>query len=178
MHVDVGQVLDRLRAAGQQTASGRYLVACATVQFWADLLAVCKLIDSSKVRAVEQIEAALRRAEIEADHAAQALLGQVTAEAPPSHCAASVWVPVSGDSPPELLSKPLHLPMPECCGYDLADLDVIADDGERLTAEVGVDRPVLIVGIRTGGAYLAPLWKGVLTRLGVTDAHWCTVRPR
>jgi hypothetical protein len=177
MHIDVGQVLDRLRAAAEQTTLSRYLVACATVQFWADLVAVCGRADAAKAEA-EPIEAELRRAEVDADQAAQALFGDVRVESPPTDGAASVCIPLSDHSPPELLSKPLYVPMPECCGYDLADLDLIAGDGERLTEQIGVGRPVLIVGIRTGGAYLAPLWKAVLKRLGVADAHWCTVRPQ
>ncbi|AZF21563.1 hypothetical protein C4J91_2813 [Pseudomonas sp. R3-52-08] len=68
--------------------------------------------------------------------------------------------------------------MPECCGYDLADLELIAGDVDRLIAQVRLDRAFLIVGIRTGGTYLAPLWKAVLSGLGIADVHWCTVRPR
>ena len=177
MCIDVGQVLDRLRAAAAQTTLGRYFVACATVQFWADLVAICELADSTNAEAA-LLEAELRWAEVDADYAAQALLGQVPAKSAPTDGPASVWVPLSVHSPPELLTKPLHLPMPECCGYDLADLDLIAGDGKRLIEEVGIGRPVLIVGIRTGGAYLAPLWKAVLQRHGVADTHWCTVRPQ
>ena len=176
MRIDIGQMLGRLCAAAEQTPLSRYLVACATVQFWADLVAACELADPAKAEA-EPIEVELRRAEVDADRAAEALLGHVRVESPPTDGAASVCVPLSAYSPPELLSKLLHLPMPECCGYDLADLDLIAGDGERLTDEVGIGRPFLIVGIRTGGAYLAPLWKAVLKRLGVADAHWCTARP-
>jgi hypothetical protein len=177
MCIDVGQVLGRLRAAAERTTWSRYFVACATVQFWADLVAACELADSTKAQ-VAPIEAGLLRAEVDADQAAQALLGHVPLEPAPNDGAAAVCVPLSAHSPPELLAKPLHLPMPECCGYNLADLDLIGGDGQRLTEEIGINRPVLIVGIRTGGAYLAPLWKAVLKRLGVVDAHWCTVRPQ
>ena len=177
MRIDVGQVLDRLRAAAEQTSLSRYLVACAAIQFWADLAAVGELADSTKAE-MALIEGELHRAEVDVDNAAQALLGQVQVDSSSTGGTASVCVPLSVHSPLELLTKALHLPMPECCGYDLADLDLIAGDGVRLTEEVGVGRPVLIVGIRTGGAYVAPLWKAVLKRLGVADAHWCTVRPR
>jgi hypothetical protein len=91
---------------------------------------------------------------------------------------ASASVALHENSLPDSLSKVLHLPMPECCGYDLADLASIAGDVDRFIAQVRLDRTFLIVGIRTGGTYLAPLWKAVLAGLGVVDVHWCTVRPR
>jgi neamine phosphoribosyltransferase len=76
-----------------------------------------------------------------------------------------------------LLDKLLCVPMPECCGYDLADLELVPRDGERLVDSVGTGRPVLVLGIRTGGAYLAPLWRAALAERGVARLHWCTVRP-
>ncbi|MBJ7311502.1 hypothetical protein ACFOLJ_12180 [Rugamonas sp. CCM 8940] len=181
IHIDVGQVLGRLRAAGQGPMD-RYLVACAAVQFWADLLAVGTSEGALMLTTSEEIQRQLRRAEGEADHAAQALLGKAAATPAladePADEPASVHVALRGDAGPDALGKLLHLPMPECCGYDLADLELIAGDGRRLSGQVGLERPVLIVGIRTGGSYLAPLWKAVLGGLGVADVHWCTVRPQ
>jgi phosphoribosyltransferase len=178
IRINVGQVLGRLRTAAGQETLDRYLVACAAVQFWADLLATRKPGGAVMVTTTDQIKGELRRAEGEANHAAQALLGQVAAAPAMTDDLALAYVPLWEDSRPASLSKLLHLPMPECCGYDLADLELIAGDGERLTEQVGIGRPVLIVGIRTGGTYLAPLWKAVLTGLGVADVHWCTVRPQ
>lgn len=177
IRIDIEQVLGRLRTAAGQETLDRYLVACAAVQFWADMLATHQSRESVAVTTKEEIESELRRAETEADRAAKALMGQaaaapVMAEGPPLACIA-----LRKDSRPPSLSKLLCLPMPECCGYDLADLTLIAGDGARLTEQVGIGRPVLIVGIRTGGTYLAPLWKAALTCLGVADVHWCTVRP-
>jgi hypothetical protein len=178
IRIDVGQVLGRLRTAAGREPLGRYLAACAAVQFWADLLATCKPSGTAMVTMTHQIREQLRRVEGEADHAAQTLLGQVAVAPAMTGDLALAYVPLWKDSRPASLNKLLHLPTPECCGYDLADLELIADDGERLLEQVGTGRPVLIVGIRTGGTYLAPLWKAVLTRLGVADAHWYTVRPR
>jgi hypothetical protein len=176
--IDVRRVLGRLRAAAGQSTVDRYLVACAVVQFWADLFASHKPDEVVMMTTTQEIKAQLRRAECEADHAAQVLLGKGAVAPEVADDPASVHVALREDLWPDFLGKLLHLPMPECCGYDLADIELIALDGERLTEQVGLDRPVLIVGIRTGGTYLAPLWKAVLTGLGVADVHWCTVRPQ
>lgn len=177
IRIDIRQALGRLRAAAGQGNLDRYLVACAAVQFWADLLATRQSGGDLMVTTTDQIEGELRRAEGEADHAAQSLLGHVVAAPAMNNDVAFACIQFGEDSRPALLSKLLHLPMPECCGYDLVDLELIVGDGERLTEQVGIGRPMLVVGIRTGGTYLAPLWKAALTGLGVTDAHWCTVRP-
>jgi hypothetical protein len=178
LHIDIGRVLSRLRAAAAPGTHDLYLVACASVQFWADLLAVSRLNGVLADTTMEQIEEQLRRAECEADCAAQVLLGRIAAASENIDHLAYASVALHLNSSPASLSKMLHLPIPECCGYDLADLELIADDVDRLTAQVGLDRAFLIVGIRTGGAYLAPLWKAVLTGLGAADVHWSTVRPR
>ncbi len=177
LYVYVRQVLGRLRAAAGQKTLDRYLVACAAVQFWADLYDSRESNGVALITTTGQMKEELRRAEREADHAAQALLGQVTVPAMTDDPALAC-VSFCKHSSPASLSKVLHLPMPECCGYDLADLELVAGDGKRLIERVGIDRPMLIVGIRTGGTYLAPLWKAVLSRLGVEHAHWHTVRLR
>ncbi|MEB0028243.1 hypothetical protein QN375_21085 [Pseudomonas sp. MH9.2] len=148
------------------------------MQFWADLLAVGKLNGVLGDTTIEELEEQLRRAECEADCAAQMMQGRIAAASEDIDHIASAIVALHVNSSADFLSKVLHLPVPECCGYDLADLALIAGDVDRLTAQVRLDRAFLIVGIRTGGTYLAPLWKAVLTGLGVADVHWCTVRPR
>ncbi|MEM5331734.1 hypothetical protein VSR34_35015 [Paraburkholderia sp. JHI2823] len=178
IRIDVGQVLGHLGAAVGHRTLDRYLVACAAVQFWADLLVVCRPGEAFRATTEEEIEGQLRRAECQAYHAAQALLGKAAAEPEVPNDFPSVQVVLRKDLLPEYLSKLLHLPMPECCGYDLADLELIDGDGGRLIRQVSVDRPVLIVGIRSGGTYLAPLWKAVLAGRGMVDVHWCTVRPQ
>lgn len=178
LRIDIGRVLSRLRAAAAPGTQDLYLVACAGVQFWADLLAVGRLNGVLADTTTEQIEEQLRRAECEADCAAQVMLGRIAAASEGIDHLAYANVALHLNSSPDSLSKVLHLPIPECCGYDLADLALIAGDVDRLTAQAGLDRAFLIVGIRTGGTYLAPLWKAVLTGLGAADVHWCTVRPR
>jgi len=153
-------------------------VACAGVQFWADLLTVGKLNGVLGDTTAAALEEQLRCAECEADRAAQRMLGKIAVASEGIDHITSASIALHVNSSPDFLSKVLHLPMPECCGYDLADLALIAGDVDRLTAQVRLDRAFLIVGIRTGGTYLAPLWKAVLTGLGATDVHWCTVRPR
>jgi hypothetical protein len=178
MRINIGRVLSHLRTASGPEPIDRYLVACVGVQFWADLLAVGKLNGVLGDTTTEDLEKQLHRAECEADCAAQVMLGRVADASEDIDCLTSASVALHENSSPDFLSKVLHLPMPECCGYDLADLALIAGDADRLTAQVSLDRAFLIVGIRTGGTYLAPLWKAALTGLGVADVHWCTVRPR
>lgn len=178
LRIDIGRVMGRLYAAVVPGALGnRYLVACASVQFLADLLSLVKINGVLGDTTTQALQVQLRRAECEADRAALMLLGRIAVAAEDIDHLASASVALHVNTYPDHLSKVLHLPMPECCGYDLADLALIAGDVDRLIAHVRVDRPFLIVGIRTGGAYLAPLWKAALTGLGVEDVHWCTVRP-
>ncbi|WP_299831036.1 hypothetical protein [Pseudomonas sp.] len=178
MRIDIGRILGGLRNAAAPGTLDRYLVACAGVQFWADLLAVGKhngvLVDPT----TEELEEQLRRAECEADCAAQAMLGQIAAASQDTNPLSSASVALHVNSLPNFLNKVLHLPMPECCGYDLTDLALIVGDVDRLIGQMRLDRAFLIVGIRTGGTYLAPLWKAVLTGFGIADVQWCTVRPR
>ncbi|MES2868607.1 MAG: hypothetical protein V4749_03470 [Pseudomonadota bacterium] len=179
MRIDIGRVLGRLSAAiAPGVSEHRYLAACACVQFFADLLSLVKLNGVLGFTTKEELEGQLRLAECEADRAALVMLGKSAVEFEDIDYLASVSVVLHANTSPDYLSKVLHLPMPECCGYDLADFALIAGDVDRLITQVRLDRPFLIVGIRTGGAYLAPFWKAVLTGLGADDVHWCTVRPR
>ncbi len=178
MRIDIRLALSRLCAAATPNPLDRYLVACASVQFWADLIAVGKSNGVLGDTTMEELEEQLRHAECAADCAAQMMLGRTATASINIDHLASASVALHANSSLNSLSKVLHLPIPECCGYDLADLALIASDVDQLIAQVRLDRAFLIVGIRTGGTYLAPLWKAVLTGLGVADVHWCTVRPR
>lgn len=173
IRIDVAQVLGRLHAAVGHDSLDRYLVACAAVQFWADLLATCR----PRRTTTDEIDEALRRARREADLAAQVLVKSVAGTSHMSQAVVSAWVELGDASRLSSLDKALHLPLPECCGYNVADIELIPGDGARLAEQVGTARPILIVGIRTGGTYLAPLWKAVMTGLGVKEVSWCTVRP-
>lgn len=177
IRIDIGCVLSPLRNAATPGTLDRYLVACAGVQFWADLLVVGKLNGVLADTTTEELEEQLHRAECEADRAAQVMLGPIPAASEDIDHLATASVALHVDLSPDSLSKVLHLPIPECCGYDLADLALIAGDVEQFTAQVRLDQAFLIVGIRTGGTYLAPLWKAALNGLGAADVHWCTVRP-
>lgn len=178
MRIDIGLALSRLRAAAAPDTQDLYFVACASVQFWADLLAVWTLNDLLADKMTVQIKEQLRRAESEADCAAQIILGRPTSTSEFFDDLAYVNVAIHSKSSFDALSKVLHLPIPECCGYDLADLELITRDVNKLITKVGIDRAFLIVGIRTGGTYLAPLWRAVLIGSGAEDVHWCTVRPQ
>lgn len=178
IRIDIVQILDRLCNAATSAALDRYLVACASVQFWADLLDVGKLHCVLGDITTAQLEEQLRGAECKADYAAQAMLGRISDTPEEIEHLTSVSVALPAITSLDLLGKVLNLPTPECCGYDLAELRLIIGDVDRLIAQVRLDRAFLIVGVRTGGAYLAPFWKAVLTGLGVADVHWCTVRPQ
>ena len=178
LRIDIGEVIGRLNAAVVPGAlDHRYLVACASVQFLADLLSLVKIYGVHGNTTPERLETLLFHAECAADCAALMLLGRIV-DVPEDidHLACAI-LELHVNTTPDCLNKLLLLPMPECCGYDLADLALISGDVDRLITQVSFDRPFLIVGIRTGGAYLAPLWKASLTGLGVEDVHWCTVRP-
>lgn len=176
LHINVGRVLGPLQATAGKEKVDKYIVACAKVQFWADLIDIvklnCFLEDLSEV----DLDNQLRSAESEAECAADVILEKNPVVADSFRYPDVVSVPFRIDSHIDLLRKVLHLPMPECCGYDLADLELIVDDVLRLIACVTFDRPFLIVGIRTGGTYLAPLWAAALKNFGYTDAIWCTTR--
>ncbi|HET9118815.1 MAG TPA: hypothetical protein VFN75_12185 [Pseudonocardiaceae bacterium] len=47
----------------------------------------------------------------------------------------------------------------------------IADESPEL------DRPILVVGVRTSGSYLAPVQAAALTRVGFRSVAWCSHRP-
>ncbi|MFJ4795978.1 hypothetical protein [Kitasatospora purpeofusca] len=66
---------------------------------------------------------------------------------------------------------------PECHAYDLADPDLTYRQAADWLAGHTRPRPVLVVGIRTGGSYLAPFWAAAVAAAGRTAAPWTTLRP-
>lgn len=175
--IDIGHEMGRLRAAAGSGKLNQYLVSCACVQAWADLISFGELNGMLVSTPMSVLNEQFYKAQYDADRTAQMLLGTIADVVQDIEHPSTAYFALHEKSPLDLLNKVLHIPMPECCGYDLSDLELIVNDVDRLIAEIDLDRPLLIVGVRTGGVYLAPLWKAALARLGVTDVHWCTIRP-
>jgi len=73
-----------------------------------------------------------------------------------------------------------HVPrLPACFqAFDL-DLEDIRTLTDRFVAtHADRDRPLLVLGIRTSGSYLAPLCTALLESLDYSDVGWITVRPQ
>nr|CAG34027.1 putative ribostamycin production protein [Streptomyces ribosidificus]CAG34710.1 RacK protein [Streptomyces ribosidificus] len=66
---------------------------------------------------------------------------------------------------------------PECYGYDLADPELSLDQAAGLLAARPATAPVLVVGVRTGGSYLAPFWQAAAEDAGRAAGPWHSVRP-
>src|SRR5439155_4627399 len=81
------------------------------------------------------------------------------------------------DFPKQLMQR--RLPLPAAFrNQDLTHHDVLAL-AERFAALCPEpDRPVVVIGPRTAGAYFAPLVKAHLTALGWRDVTWLSLRPK
>ncbi|WP_217558796.1 Neamine phosphoribosyltransferase [Paenibacillus sp. GbtcB18] len=81
---------------------------------------------------------------------------------------------------PELLSLirvMQELRTPECSGYDLCDLEVCREDALHwLRDHADPSSPPILIGVRTGGAFYAPLWSSALRQRWGSDALYRTVR--
>ncbi|MFD7663869.1 hypothetical protein [Streptomyces sp. NPDC059788] len=66
---------------------------------------------------------------------------------------------------------------PECYAYDLADLSPVHGQATTWLRETVPHGPVFVVGVRTGGSYLAPLWAAAVAARGRQAAAWTTLRP-
>lgn len=81
---------------------------------------------------------------------------------------------------PELLSLirvMQELRTPECSGYDLCDLEVCREDALHwLRDHADPSSPPVLIGVRTGGAFYAPLWSSALRQRWGDEAHYHTVR--
>ncbi|GAA2421714.1 hypothetical protein GCM10010433_21900 [Streptomyces pulveraceus] len=83
-----------------------------------------------------------------------------------------------GDAAAEaLLRHATDWKTPECYGYDLADIGLVHGQAAAWLAATGERTPVFVVGVRTGGSYLAPLWAAAVADAGCTAAAWTTLRP-
>jgi len=175
--VNLAKLVAQIDSAAVEDVQDIYLVACAKVQIFSDLLAAdiqgCMFDECVELKLQKCLELAARKADL----AAKMMLGSEPAEYDSDACPSGIDIICTCVSALNVLTKVLRVPMPECCGYDLANLAQIVDDVERLTATVSLDHSFLIVGVLTGGAYIAPLWKAALVNLGATDVHWCMVRP-
>ncbi|MFB7813561.1 Neamine phosphoribosyltransferase [Paenibacillus chitinolyticus] len=70
-----------------------------------------------------------------------------------------------------------ELRTPECSGYDLCDLEVCREDALHwLRDHADPSSPPVLIGVRTGGAFYAPLWASALRQRWGSDAHYHTVR--
>lgn len=170
--VDAARILEPLDAAeaGDETA-GAYMAACAAAIFWADCLLAARETGGAAVIADARQSAAA--ATMRATVAAAALAGgRVARAAQPAYPALTLGWQTGCNAPP--LEKLVAAPLPECCGYNLADLHVCLDDAAWLAARCG--HRVVVVGIRAGGGMIAPLWAAALAAHGL-DARWITVRP-
>ncbi|MFC9774446.1 Neamine phosphoribosyltransferase [Paenibacillus chitinolyticus] len=70
-----------------------------------------------------------------------------------------------------------ELRTPECSGYDLCDLEVCLEDALHwLRDHADPSSPPVLIGVRTGGAFYAPLWSSALRQRWGDKAHYHTVR--
>ncbi|GCD40683.1 hypothetical protein [Streptomyces paromomycinus] len=83
-----------------------------------------------------------------------------------------------GDTAAEaLLRHATDWKTPECYAYDLADVGLVHGQAAAWLAATEEPVPVFVVGIRTGGSYLAPLWAAAVAAAGRTAAPWTSLRP-
>jgi len=79
--------------------------------------------------------------------------------------------------PKQALARRMRIPEGFRC-QDLAHQDVCAMTERACKSLAGKDRPVVVVGPRTAGAYFAPLAAAWLRSAGYARVRWITVRPR
>ncbi|MBB2485179.1 hypothetical protein H5407_08030 [Mitsuaria sp. WAJ17] len=162
----------------------RYQQTCLGLQLWSDLLDLCLSSDAlidGQLLSMASIKASQSAAMRAAEAAAAALMEDTSEAVKVSDLAEPRPLSLrlaANLFPPALLDKLVHLPMPECLGYDLADLDRIPEDALAWLAQRPDDSPVLLLGVRTGGLYLAPLWHAALKRACARPMTWHTVRPQ
>ena len=79
--------------------------------------------------------------------------------------------------PARLLRRRMTLPA-AFRNQDLTHYDVSVLARRVIESRAAGARPVVVVGLRTAGAYLAPLLKAHLASSGVAAASWMTLRPK
>jgi len=170
--IDPTRVLTPLMASATPgDARDACLVACAVVQFWADAVLVARMTGDRDT--LNRARAATDSAVAHADRAARAMiLGEAVPGPLPGH--EPLTLTLERNTDPLLVGKLLAAPLPECCGYNVADVEICIADAAWLAGRCSAR--VLVAGIRSGGSVLAPLWAAALAARGV-DAHWTTLRP-
>ncbi|MGW8142274.1 hypothetical protein [Sphingomonas zeae] len=103
----------------------------------------------------------------------------VAGQAPAAPVSFEGPITLEGDLGPyeALLDAALAGTVPECGGYNIADPEVCAQDARWLSARLDPRAPVLVIGIRSGGSYLAPIWAAALAAATSAPISWVTVRP-
>lgn len=182
-------MLARLTAAGESTtAEDNYASACALAQIWSDIYLIAE--------ASSQPGSVRLRARSGATHAARAALAAAfepvasAAPSPPAglaipsaragrSSAMTSMIKLHGHLDPwlDMLERILTLPMPECYGYDLGDSTICIDDARQFVCRHGHNRPIVVVGIRSGGSFLAPRWVAGLILATGQRVPWFTLRP-
>ncbi|WP_189535867.1 hypothetical protein [Paludibacterium paludis] len=148
-----------------------YLAACALLQVWSDLQLLAE--------GSGQPDPVRRRARAATARAAQAAFDAACGRplAPARSARAGIVLRGRLDAWQDMLERALMVPMPECCGYDLGDTAVCLDDAVRFARGLPRGRRVVVVGIRGGGAFLAPRWAAGLARASGRAPPWVTLRP-
>ncbi|OTA21865.1 Neamine phosphoribosyltransferase [Xenorhabdus beddingii] len=150
-----------------------YVSACALGQIWSDLNLLAE--------ASQQSSSIRHQTKFSAIHAQQAALSiacghKITAE---TTCSQQISLVLQGQFSPwmDLLTRILALPLPECYGYDLGDTEVCVDDAIRFAHQFASGRPIVVVGLRSGGSFLTPRWVAGLTQINGVSPEWLTLRP-
>lgn len=92
-------------------------------------------------------------------------------------CDARVRALCSMRLPARVLERRMTLPA-AFRNQDLTHHDIATLARRVATACSRTAQPLVVVGLRTAGAYFAPLLKAQLTACGVPDASWLTIRPK
>src|SRR5215213_8207989 len=158
LEIDPHAILTGLRRTVAESARTRdqYLWACSAARLCADLA----LAAAASAQPSETIEAA-RKAAAEIEQltlpAADAL---IAGEAIATGTVSFPHLSFQGDLEPwqELIDVALLAPLPEAFGYDLGDPELCIDDARWFAAHHVSDAALLVIGIRSGGSFLAPIW--------------------
>ncbi|NHB92783.1 hypothetical protein [Photorhabdus cinerea] len=162
-----------LVAAERSQQGDGYVSACALAQIWSDL--------SLFAEASKQSLSVCRQARLSATHAALTALSIACGQKfnTETVCTSQTDIVLQGQFAPwlDLLTRILAVPLPECYGYDLGDTEVCVDDAICFAREHLCGRPVVIVGIRSGGSFIAPRWVAGLSQVSGVTPPWLTLRP-
>lgn len=180
--INVAEIFSRFYKCPLEGQLDQYFMDCARYQFWVDLVGILNNNALREEETSKELETQLRKSIAKVDQSAYLVVGNESNTASfdfmSEKCISNVFLKLQSKIPPVALDKVLCTPMPECCGYNIASPALISKDARYLIDQVGLDRAFLVVGIRTGGAYLAPLWKAALINQGASNVHWCTMRPQ